>query len=330
MLIVCPSCATSYDVQPASLEPNGRQVRCVRCRTVWHAVLDQADRLRAAADALATGPDVEPPAAEVPVGAWTEAEGEENTAGMAGEAGSLDRPLGRGPAEASAPHASADELDPQPPRTVDTADPSSEPLEVEAPSVAPVDFDADATPVDDDVNAAVPPGPVQDDIETFAARVSRRRAKRAERPWSLTRLQIATLALLVVDSILVGWRTDIVRLLPQTASLYAAMGLPVNVRGLSFDQVVTSMEAHEGVPILVVQGNIVNDTGSDIEVPRLKLELRNDAKQEVYAWTVAPPQARLSAYQAASFHVRLASPPPEGRDVLMRFLTRRDIVADTR
>ena len=60
------------------------------------------------------------------------------------------------------------------------------------------------------------------------------------------------------------------RVLPQTASLYAAIGLPVNVRGLSFDKVVTAMEANEGVPILVVQGNIVNDTGADIEVPRLQ------------------------------------------------------------
>ena len=37
MLIVCPSCATSYDVELASLLPEGRPVRCLRCRTVWHA-----------------------------------------------------------------------------------------------------------------------------------------------------------------------------------------------------------------------------------------------------------------------------------------------------
>jgi len=79
-----------------------------------------------------------------------------------------------------------------------------------------------------------------------------------------------------------------------------------------------------------VQGSVVNDTGADTEVPRLRLELRNAAKQEIYSWTVAPPQPRLPAYQAVSFHARLASPPPEGRDVTIRFLTRRDIVADTR
>src|SRR5271169_6294669 len=53
MLIVCPNCATSYDVDVASLRPNGRKVRCVRCRTVWQAELSHAARLMAAAEALA-------------------------------------------------------------------------------------------------------------------------------------------------------------------------------------------------------------------------------------------------------------------------------------
>src|ERR1700729_495893 len=53
MLIVCPSCATSYDVELASLQPNGRQGRCVRCRKVWRAEPSQAEKLLAAADAIA-------------------------------------------------------------------------------------------------------------------------------------------------------------------------------------------------------------------------------------------------------------------------------------
>ncbi len=328
MLIVCPSCATSYDVQPASLEPNGRQVRCVRCRTVWHVALNQADKLMAAADALAFAPDVEPSPAQVPIGAGAEEEAVQFAAGMAGEA-PFDQAADREAAEPNPLHAPADDLDG--PWTVETVESSGAPFEVEAPSIAPVDLDDGVTPIDSDMDYATSaPGPAQDDIESFAARFSRRRAKRGERQWSLSRLQTVILALLVVDAILIGWRKDMVRILPQTASLYAAMGLQVNVRGLSFDQVVTGMEVHEGVPILVVEGNIVNDTGADVAVPRLKVEVRNAAKQEVYAWTVAPPQARLQAYQAASFRARLASPPPDGRDVLIRFLNRRDIVADTR
>jgi predicted Zn finger-like uncharacterized protein len=316
MLIVCPSCATSYDVQPASLEPDGRQVRCVRCRTVWRAEVTPADRLMAAAEALGPEP-ASPDYWGAAAAAFPDGEGDAP-------------PLDQAPA-GSPQHMPVDQLEPPSLSTIDDVNPSNEPVEVEAPPMAPADFDAGGPPIEGDADdATLPPGPPQDDLETYAARFSRQRAKRREGLWSLSRLQIAILALLVVDAIIIGWRKDIVHILPQTASLYAAIGLPVNVRGLSLDHVVSSMEAHEGVPILVVEGNIVNDTGDDIEIPRLKLELRNAERQEVYSWTVAPPQRRLPAYQAAAFQARLASPPPEGRDVMVRFLTRRDIVADTR
>ena len=58
---------------------------------------------------------------------------------------------------------------------------------------------------------------------------------------------------------LIGWRNDVVRWLPQTASLYAAVGLPINLRGLVFTNVTTERETHEGVEVLVVEGSIVND-----------------------------------------------------------------------
>ena len=57
MLIACPSCATSYEVEIASLYPDGRQVRCHCCGMVWHAEQTLAQKLLAAAAAL--GPDPE-------------------------------------------------------------------------------------------------------------------------------------------------------------------------------------------------------------------------------------------------------------------------------
>ena len=35
MLIVCPHCASTYDVEPATLGSQGRSVRCGVCRTLW-------------------------------------------------------------------------------------------------------------------------------------------------------------------------------------------------------------------------------------------------------------------------------------------------------
>jgi predicted Zn finger-like uncharacterized protein len=302
MLIVCPSCASSYDVEPAALEPNGRQVRCVRCRTVWHAEPSRAERLLAAAEALApASPDV---------------------------AEAVDQP---GWSVESADAEPGQEAEPQEAEAVEPVAEDDGPPAVEAPPIAPVDLDAGRPPID--IEAAEPAeafSPAQNDVESYAARFSRRTAKSWRPVWSLTRLQTAILALLIIDAVIVGWRRDIVRVLPQTASFYALIGLPVNLRGLVFDAVTTSAEQHEGVPILVVEGAVVNRTGAVAEVPRLKLVVRNAAKQEIYAWTAASPRATLAPYQAVAFRTRLASPPPEAADVLVRFINRRDIVAEPR
>src|SRR5664280_3925869 len=37
MLIVCPSCATSYMIEPTAVGSTGRTVRCARCKATWHA-----------------------------------------------------------------------------------------------------------------------------------------------------------------------------------------------------------------------------------------------------------------------------------------------------
>lgn len=36
MLIVCPSCASQYELDAAKLGPGGRKVRCAKCQTLWH------------------------------------------------------------------------------------------------------------------------------------------------------------------------------------------------------------------------------------------------------------------------------------------------------
>jgi predicted Zn finger-like uncharacterized protein len=324
MLIVCPSCATSYDVEPARLEPDGRQVRCVRCRTVWVAAPSRAAQLLAAAEALApAGPGelAEAPAFSEQAPAMAAADPVDESAWSDQAAEPEPGPAGEG--ETAAP-ALADNA---------AADASDTP-DVEAPPIAPVDLDAGRPPIDVDVAGRLEAaGPDAKDVESYAARLSPRRDGKRRRRWSLTpltRLQTAILALIIIDAVIVGWRRDIVRMLPQTASFYSLLGLPVNLRGLVFDDVTTSTEQHDGVPILVVQGTIVNRTSAVTDVPRMKLQVRNAARQEIYAWTAAPPRATLTAYQAVAFRTRLASPPPEAADVLVRFFTRHDLVADPR
>jgi hypothetical protein len=104
----------------------------------------------------------------------------------------------------------------------------------------------------------------------------------------------------------------------------------VNLRGLVFDNVATVTEQHEGVPILVVEGNVVNTTRKTEDVPRLKFILRNAAQHEICSWTAVPVRASLPPGEGVGFRTRLASPPTDARDVVVRFVNRRDLIAANR
>jgi hypothetical protein len=134
------------------------------------------------------------------------------------------------------------------------------------------------------------------------------------------------LALLVANAVLLGWRSDVVRLLPQTGSLFAAIGLPVNLRGLAFTDVTTAREMHDGVPVLTVKGAIANVTRQPREVPRIRFSVRNAAGGDVYTWTSLPARTILAAGDAEQFETRLASPPADGQTVMVRFFNRHDLV----
>lgn len=327
MLIVCPNCATSYDVDLARLGSSGRQVRCVRCRTVWHAELPHAEQLVAAAEAL--GPALPVPAVAEAEAAFPPPGIEEVTAS------------GVEPAEAAAVSGRLDEPPPEMPAppmdetaSVEAANAEDEPaIETESPSLAPTDLDA-GMPPPLEVEAAEPEQPTRppvEDIETVAMRRRLSRdAKRQRWRWPLSILQTAMMTLFVLDAIIVGWRTDFVRAMPETASFFSWIGMPVNLRGLDFDSVGTTTEQHDGMPILVIGGNIVNDTNGPANVPHLRFAVRNAAHQEIYSWTAVPARATLPPGEAISFHTRLASPPVDAHDVLVRFLTRYDMLRGSR
>ncbi len=123
------------------------------------------------------------------------------------------------------------------------------------------------------------------------------------------------------------WRNDVVRLLPQTAAFYQMVGLEVNLRGLSFKDVKVSSENVEGKPVLVIEGVIVGQARKPVELPRLRFSVRDAQGAEIYAWNAVLEQATLKPGEKAWFKSRLASPPPEGRNIDVRFFNKRDIAA---
>lgn len=119
-------------------------------------------------------------------------------------------------------------------------------------------------------------------------------------------------------------RPAIVGLWPETALLYAAAGAPVNLRGLALHGVRSEVQSLDQETVLVVEGDIENPTGRELDVPTLVLAVQGAGEEALYTWTNEPPRRTLGAGETARFRARLASPPAEGRQVLVRFAAAGD------
>jgi predicted Zn finger-like uncharacterized protein len=290
MRIVCPHCTTSYAIDLATLGGAGRTVRCSRCKETWLARPQDAVEAETLAPAMA-------------------------------EAGA--QACGGGGDTAAEWDALAREDDGQQTPVVDS------------PSISgdwPTQDDSEGSPraagSDWLSNAR------REELESEAARPARRSwLGRILRPAALfgapgkpmISLPTACTAMGALVLALMIWRVDVVRLLPQTAAFYRMVGLDVNLRGLMFKDVKITSETVEGKPVLVIEGVIVGDTRKPVELPRLRFSVRDAQGAEIYAWNAVLEQPVLKPGEKAWFKSRLASPPPEGRNIDVRFFSRRDI-----
>lgn len=321
MLIVCPSCTTAYRIELSVLGASGRLVRCVRCRTVWFASTDNVTS--ASAEPSLAAASTEPPR-PVDDNKPADRARASDQSRQDQTAGNEDVGPGDQEADASAPVSA-----------------SHSRVVADAPALVPTM--APETGMPDDP----PAGPARgDDIESLAARRERtvkpRPGLRFDAPGLVRGLRLPALPLpalpvpvlpgaivmmCVAVMALANWRVAVVRELPQTASLFAALGMPVNLRGLDFEDVKASTEFDGDTMVLAVEGSIGNVTTETANVPRLRFALRNGAGQEIYAWTALPARNSLAAGERLPFRSRLAFPPADGRDVIVRFFNRRDLVA---
>jgi predicted Zn finger-like uncharacterized protein len=116
-----------------------------------------------------------------------------------------------------------------------------------------------------------------------------------------------------------GWRKPIVRLWPQAATAYAALGLPVNLRGLSVHDLHLTRIEGGTEPVLGIEGEITNLKSEKNHIPVLRLSLRDEQSREVYAWTIEAPKSSLTTGETLSFRARLAAPPVAATSLLVSF-----------
>jgi predicted Zn finger-like uncharacterized protein len=310
MLIVCPSCATSYMVDPASFGAAGRTVRCTRCKTSWFAGgPEAAPELAAATEAVTAEAESLPARTQTPPPPLPPA----------------DDPT-EAEAEPAPPHVPAAEAPPvEAPAT--PVEPLAAPEEAQGAEPEPVTV-TDAPPLAPPEEHEVRPDAAEAEPESDAAVAleARRRLLDARRKKSRrsSRWSAVVLVLIAFNVAVIGARNEVVRYLPQTASLFAAIGLPVNLRNLKFENVKLSTEAAEDATMLTVQGSIVSEAGKAVAVPRLRFAVRNASGQEVYTWTMAPPRSILEPGARLDFRSQIPVPKGDATDVLVRFLTAQD------
>jgi predicted Zn finger-like uncharacterized protein len=294
MRIICPHCTTSYAIDLATLGGAGRTVRCSRCKETWLARPEDAVAAEAPAMADAGG---QAGSADDTAAEWDALAREDNE--------------GREAPVVDSPSISGD--------WPDEADGEG------APRAGGTDWLSMARGDGQDNEAGRPqrlsgPGRFLRPAALFGARGGSIGGK------SLVSLPIACAAMGALVLALMIWRVDVVRLLPQTAGFYRMVGLDVNLRGLVFKDVKITSETVEGKPVLVIEGVIIGETRKPVELPRLRFSVRDAQGAEIYAWNAVLEQAVLKPGEKAWFKSRLASPPPEGRNIDVRFFSRRDIV----
>jgi hypothetical protein len=111
----------------------------------------------------------------------------------------------------------------------------------------------------------------------------------------------------------------VVTLWPRLAKVYAAAGMPVNLRGIDLDHVSARFEEAAGGRFLVVEGVLHSVSRGTLDVPRLRMTLLDDNGRSVYFWTASAGTKALAPGEAAPFRARLAAPPPESRQVTVDF-----------
>jgi predicted Zn finger-like uncharacterized protein len=236
MILTCPSCATRYFADDASIGPNGRAVRCAACKHTWYveARLD----LRSNVDGE-SGHSVD-----------AHREGGAMRAGVAQQA----------------PH-----------RQSSTAQ-----------------------------------------VRALQAQRERRdRTNAAMLAWSATGV-----ALVGVGVGAVAMRDQVVQVWPNSAGVYAAMGIGVNPFGLEIADLQVTQDYEGGETVYVVRGAIVNMGREQRIAPLLRFGLRDAQEAEIHAQLADLRGQPIPGGKRVTFEFRLDGPVDQAADLEATFETR--------
>jgi hypothetical protein len=136
-------------------------------------------------------------------------------------------------------------------------------------------------------------------------------------------LAIGWAALLLMVGLLLGLLmlapATVMSVVPGASRLYSLLGMPVGAHGLAFQGVRYGWTSDGGQTVLEVQGDVVNNSSSPVEVPTVVIALRDENGEEISEWTTEVGESELGAGEQAPFLRQIPSPPSNVRSVKVHF-----------
>jgi len=104
-------------------------------------------------------------------------------------------------------------------------------------------------------------------------------------------------------------RHDIVRAMPNTATLYKAIGIDVSLSGLAIDPPITRTTLIDNKTILVVNGTVRNISSKTQDVPLIKFSLHDKSGAELTSWFVETDAKSLEKNERVNYVSEYPNPP---------------------
>lgn len=169
-----------------------------------------------------------------------------------------------------------------------------------------------------DVPPQQPFEPLSAPPEPMAPPSMGRREPRTARSRGMVGLMVGLGALSLLLVVFFSLPREIASVLPQTISIYSALGIEVNKSGFKIIATQTQ-EIANSIPIIVIKGELINETDMELEVPSVRISVRDRNKRELHHWVVKADQELVGPRGKGSFSARLESPPADAVDLEVRF-----------
>ena len=169
---------------------------------------------------------------------------------------------------------------------------------------------------------AAPAKPAPHELYREKMRESRREKSR------LAAVLAWTGTILLVMALTAGaffFRNEVVKVWPQSASVYRLFGLEVNRFGLEFDGVVHTRTFNDTIPIVTVTGRAVNVSKTAVETPGVRVDLKDEGGDIVATRFSYVTPAEIGPGEAGQFGVVVEPTPVESYEILLTFVDRADV-----